>query len=116
MKSLRRDAMFYHADSDTCLSIVKTAYEELMIGQTLRHYYYKLLSHGAIELYPMASSGLRAYQYVSRLLVDAREQGLLPWEAVIDPGRRSFTHNYYNSVDEYVDYETQSGFALDVWR
>lgn len=111
-----REATFEHADNETCLNQIKKLYEEYGSGQTLRHYYYKLLSSGALRLTQKENSGDNAYKYVSRLLVEARETGILEWEAVIDPGRRKFTHRSYASLNDYVEAESVSAFRLDPWR
>jgi len=111
-----REATFEHADNETCLNQVLSLYEEYGTGQTLRHYYYKLLSSGALRLTQKENSGENAYKFLSRILVDAREDGKLPWRAIIDPGRRTFTHWSYDSLQEYVEAESSSNFQLDPWR
>lgn len=112
----KNDPTFAHASNETCLSHVIQAYKEVGSGMTLRHYYYKLLSCGAIRLLPNTKSADNAYKFASRLLTDARQKGLLPWYAVIDPGRRSFTHDYYyRSLEEYVKAESRSAYSLNVW-
>ncbi len=111
-----REATFEHADNETCLTQVIELYERYGSGQTLRHYYYKLLSSGALRLTQKENSGDNAYKFLSRILVDAREDGRLPWGAIIDPGRRTFTHWSYDSLAGYVEAESYSGFRLDPWR
>jgi hypothetical protein len=100
----------------SCLNQVSVLYKQYGTGQTLRHYYYKLLSSGALRLTQKENSGDNAYKFVSRILVDARENGLLPWEAIIDTGRRKFTYHSYSSLESYVRVESRSGFSLDPWR
>jgi hypothetical protein len=90
--------------------------EEGRIGQTVRHYYYKLLSVGAIRLTNHEKSGKNAYQYVSRLLTDARMDDALPWRAVVDPGRRAFTHHAYKSLAQFLEAMQGAWIPVDVWR
>lgn len=111
-----KDATFEHADNETCLNQVREVYETSYYAQTLRHYYYKLLSSGALRLLPIENSGDQAYKFLSRLLVKAREDGRLPWSAIIDTGRRSFPHWSYTSLESYIQAESSSGFILDPWR
>jgi hypothetical protein len=111
-----RKATFWHDDNETCLFQVKAIYERSGLGETLRHYYYKLLSSGAIRLLPVDASSEQAYKWLSRILVDARERELLPWSAIIDTGRRSFRHWSYSSLESYAHAEAHSGYKLDPWR
>jgi hypothetical protein len=107
---------YWSADKKTCLDRVMHEYEQAEIGLTVRHYYYTLLSTGALKKMDIPNSGQNAYKFVSRLLTEVREEGELPWEAVSDPGRRRHTHRAYDSLTGYVEYESQSGFLLDAWR
>jgi hypothetical protein len=108
---------YWHSPDDVCLGAVQRAWvEEGRIGQTVRHYYYKLLSAGHIKLLPHKTSSKNAYNYVSKLLSSARMGEILPWSAVVDPGRRSFTHYYYESLADYLRAELVVWFPVDVWR
>lgn len=111
-----RKATFEHADNETCLAQVRAVYEASYYGQTLRHYYYKLLSSGALRLLPVESSADQAYKWLSRLLVEARETEQLPWAAIIDTGRRSFTYWPNISLASYARSEAHSGYTIDPWR
>ena len=116
--SMRSSKTFKSLSHEECLHVALRAYvEEGYIGQTVRHYYYKLLSAGAIKLLPQHdTSAKNAYAFVSDLLTEARRNGRFSWNAVIDPGRRAFTYWSYNSLREYILIESHSGFMLDVWR
>lgn len=111
-----RKATFEHDDPRLCLAHVRSVYERSRFGQTLRHYYYKLLSAGMIRLLPVEASSEQAYKWLSRLLVEARESAQLPWSAIIDPGRRHFSYFSYPSLESYARAEARSGFKLDPWR
>lgn len=113
---MREPTTFEHADNATCLNQVSAVYERSGSGQTLRHYYYKLLSSGALRLLPVENSAKNAYAFLSRLLVDAREQELVPWAAIIDPGRRNFTYWSHPSLLSYARSEAYSNYTLDPWR
>lgn len=109
---------FLHLADDICLQHAMQAYiDEGRRGQTVRHYYYKLLSSGAITLLPHhQTSGTNASNYVSRLLSEARKNGSFPWGAVVDNGRRSSSYWWYRDMDEYVSTESRSGYKLNPWR
>jgi hypothetical protein len=109
---------FLHLSDSVCLQHAMQAYiDEGRRGQTVRHYYYKLLSSGAITLLPHhQTSGTNASNYVSRLLSEARKNGSFPWDAVVDNGRRSSTYWWYTDMDEYVRTESRSGYILNPWR
>lgn len=87
---------FWHADKKTCLDLIWQDYEDNgLYGHQLRHYYYILISKDALRAPPKtgkADPTDQAYKWVSALLVEARESGQLPWEAIIDTGRRAITH------------------------
>ncbi len=103
------------SDED-CLGYVRRAYvDEGRVGQTSRHYYYKLLGYKAVQLTNHKNSARQAYQYVCRMLVKARRKGLLPWSAVIDPGRRHTTYASWH-LKEYAETKTTSYIMLDMWR
>jgi hypothetical protein len=109
---------FWSDSEAACLKGVQRAYvEEGRNGQTVRHYYYKLLSAGLIRLDPKKSASAKnAYNFVSRILTRARMEDALPWSAVVDPGRRSFGHWSYDSLEQYARAEARSFYRLDLWR
>jgi hypothetical protein len=108
---------YWSASEDECVAGAQRAWiEDGRDGQTVRHYYYKLLSYGLIRLTSHNKSSKNAYNFVSRILNRARHQGVIPWRAVIDPGRRSFTHWHYDNIEEYAETETNSAYRLDPHR
>ena len=112
------DAHFWHAANDVCLQHALQAYsDEGRQAATVRHYYYKLLSSGALRKLPQfANSGEQAYNWVSRFLTTMRDDGKFPWEAVVDNGRRASTYYWYTDLDWYAYTEASSGYKLDPWR
>jgi hypothetical protein len=117
MAPAREKKTYWSLDDAGCLAVILRAYqEEGQIGMTVRHFYYKLLSAGAIRLLEgRNNSAKNAYNYVSRLLTDARLNAQLPWGAVVDPGRRAFTHWGYKSIAQYIRTESHSSFRADIW-
>ena len=77
--------------------------EELISGfsdywpLTLRQIYYQLVSAGTIE------NELRAYAKLSRMLVKARLDGIVPWEALEDRARSSLYSAGWLDSDHFVD-------------
>jgi hypothetical protein len=108
---------FWSLPHGECLAHVRRAYEEEgRIGQTVRHYYYKLLSSGAIRLTTHPKTAKNAYSYVSRLLTDARRADILGWDAVIDPGRRAFIHWAHESLAECIRLNSRAIYRAPIWR
>jgi 5S rRNA maturation endonuclease (ribonuclease M5) len=62
------------------------------------------------------TSKKNAYNWVSGLLTRARDNGLFPWEAVVDNGRRSETYHSYEDMGYYAWAEGNSAYKLDPWR
>lgn len=108
---------FFHADKETCIQQALRAYvEEGRHAITVRHYYYKLLSSDSITLTTAETSKENAYNFVSRLLSEARDNGSFPFEAVVDNGRRAHSYSSFDSVSEYVWNQKRSYYRLDPWR
>ncbi len=113
---MSRQKTYISLSDEECLAYVQQAYvDEGHMGQTSRHYYYKLLGYQAVQTTNHPNSAKQSYHYVCRLLVKARRRGLLPWEAVIDPGRRR-TSYYSWDLPDYVSAKTNSAIRLDLWR
>jgi len=103
-------------DDSKCIDLVQRAYvEEGSDGQTARHYYYKLLGYKAVEFTSHKNSSKNAYAFVCRLLVKTRENGRLPWSAVIDPGRKRTSFSSWD-LREYANAKMKSLIMLDFWR
>ncbi len=84
----------------------------------LRHFYYILLSKEALQLGPQTGKSDpadQAYKWVSSLLVDARENGELPWEAIVDSGRRSFTYYRGRGLESFARSCQHAYYTLDPW-
>ena len=115
-KGRGRPSTAYDMDETTCIQHALMAYhDEGGIGQTLRHYYYKLLSSGAIVL-NAPGAGAKAYNTLSRYLSRARENKAFPWRGIVDPGRRKFVYNESVSLDDYIGDMAVSDYRLDIWR
>jgi hypothetical protein len=102
-----RKSSKYVADNwQAILDVARQTYkDEGSIAQTVRHYYYKILSSGVVKLLtPDGSAAL--YGLICRLLVKAREDRLFPYHAIADPGRRSA--NTYMGVESVEEYSTQA--------
>lgn len=117
---MAKQGCFWHADKKTCLDIVLKDYEENdRYPQMLRHFYYILLSSEAIKLFPQtgkADPADQAYKWVSCLLVDARENGDLPWAAIVDSGRRSFTYHKGYGLESFARGCQHAYYTLDPWH
>ncbi len=114
---MSRQATFWHASPDVCLKAVRQAYHDAWDNAlTVRQYYYRLLSSGALKVDPKQQHSKRqAYQFVSRLLGSARDDGDIPWYMVVDNGQRS--SGYYDSgrLDRYMKIQEYATFTLDPW-
>lgn len=117
---MSKPGCFWHADNKTCLDIVLSDYEENdRYPQMLRHFYYILLSSEALRLYPQTGKAVpadQAYKWVSTLLVDARENGELPWQAIVDSGRRSFTYYKGYGLESFARGCQRASYILDPWH
>jgi hypothetical protein len=105
---------YVSVDKQQCLTHLKRIYEERG-NQTARHYYYQMLGCHAIGLIEHKNSAKNAYAFVCRLLVEARKKGIIPWSAVIDPGRRRTSYSNYD-LKYYAKLKMGSAIMLDFWR
>ncbi len=105
------------SEADCMAGVLRAHREEGRIAQTVRHYYYKLLSAGLLRRLPeYPQSGDRAYKYVVALITAMRRSGALPYEAVADPGRRSFTYLVSESLADGLRASATPVFTVDRWR
>jgi hypothetical protein len=74
-----------------------------------------MLGKHAIGLINHKNSAKNAYAFVCRLLVEARKKGILPWSAVIDPGRRRTSYSS-RDLKYYAKLKMGSAIMLDFWR
>lgn len=75
---------------------------------TVRQVYYQLVSRQVIE------NNRGKYQAVSNALVDARKDGLIPWEWIEDRLRRPRTVSMWGDLADFADTARQS-YRRDVW-
>jgi len=66
---------------------------------TLRQIYYRLVAWGVID------NSDPSYKRLSTVLVDARMEGLIEWEAMEDRSRRILEPNGWEGVESYVEAE-----------
>jgi len=78
---------------------------------TLRQVYYQLVSAGTIE------NRLNAYNKLSRMLVKARLDRIIPWEALEDRARSSLYSGGWSDSDHFVDdqlHDFLTGYRRDL--
>jgi hypothetical protein len=112
-----RQATFWHAANNVCLHVVRQAYHDAWdTALTVRQYYYRLLSSGALKVDPaLPQSKGQAYQFVCRLLGAARDNGDIPWYMIVDNGRRANIYYPDKGIDTYMHGKAAGGFELDPW-
>jgi len=90
--------------------MLRVALDVLSEGQpmTVRQVYYQLVSRQVIE------NSRSAYQGVSRLLVDARRSGEIPWDWIEDRLRRPRTPSMWTDLPEFFQTVRRS-YRRDVW-
>jgi hypothetical protein len=92
------------------LALVALAREILsdLNPQTVRQVYYQLVSRQVIK------NSRTGYQAVSNALVDARREGVIPWEWIEDRTRRPRTVDMWTDLADFV-YTVQRAYRRDVW-
>jgi len=75
---------------------------------TVRQVYYQLVSRQVIK------NNRGAYQAVSNALVDARREGLIPWEWIEDRLRRPRTVSMWNGLSDFAE-TCRRAYRRDVW-
>lgn len=75
---------------------------------TVRQVYYRLVSAQIID------NTRSEYQGVSRALITARQQGIIPWEWIEDRLRRPRQVNMWHNVSDFAKAARQS-YRRDVW-
>jgi hypothetical protein len=76
---------------------------------TVRQVYYQLVSRQVIE------NNRCQYQAVSKALVAARKEGVIPWDWVEDRLRRPRSVSMWSGLSEFAA-DAAASFHLDVWR
>jgi hypothetical protein len=77
---------------------------------TVRSVCYRLFTEGLIE-----SMSVKNTQKVGRLLTRAREEGLVPWEWIVDDGRRPRRADVWDAPRGFAECVNRS-FRLDPWE
>jgi hypothetical protein len=110
---------FWHGSVDDCLALVERAFVEGgRHARSVRHYYYQLANAGLLKTWPKRykTSADNAYDWVSRLLVNARENGRLGWNVVTDDGRRASSYYHSEPLREYIEGIGDSYYTVNIWR
>ncbi len=76
---------------------------------TLRQVYYQLVSRQVLE------NSRSSYQRLSRALVEARQQGLIPWEWIEDRVRRPREVGMWPDVADFLE-TIRHSYRKDVWE
>jgi hypothetical protein len=76
---------------------------------TVRQVYYQLVSRQVIE------NNRSQYQAVSKLLVDARRDGTVGWDAIEDRNRKARHVNMWVDLADYAR-SVRAGYRRDVWN
>ena len=76
---------------------------------TVRQAYYQLVSKHVVE------NNKAQYERVSRILVDMRQSGAIPWWAIEDRNRRPRTVSMWNNLEEFASTAVQS-YRRNVWQ
>jgi hypothetical protein len=90
--------------------IIEAAHEILAAHHpmTVRQVYYRLVSGLVIE------NSLSAYKAVSNALVDARREGLVPWEWIEDRLRRPRRVSMFRDLADFAEAAARA-YRRDVW-
>jgi hypothetical protein len=76
---------------------------------TVRGVCYRLFVAGLID-----SMATKNTQKISRLLVDAREEGIIPWEWIVDDSRRMEGDGGFTDLEQYARI-VQNSYRRDFW-
>ncbi|MBS3919089.1 MAG: hypothetical protein KG012_09380 [Deltaproteobacteria bacterium] len=92
------------------ITIQETAYSILAAHNpmTVRQVYYQLVSRQVIE------NNRGQYQAVSNALVQARQEGFIPWEWIEDRTRRPRSVSMWDNLSDF-GYTVLSSYRRDVW-
>jgi hypothetical protein len=91
--------------------MLKVAVEVLQDGHpmTVRQVYYQLVSRQVIK------NTRSAYQSVSKLLVDARKRGEIPWDWIEDRLRRPRSTSMWSDLPDFFE-TVRRAYRRDVWQ
>ncbi|HOX02656.1 MAG TPA: hypothetical protein PKW32_09840 [Verrucomicrobiota bacterium] len=92
------------------IELIETAKDILSAGHpmTVRQVYYQLVSRQVIK------NSRGQYQAVSNALVDARREGLIPWEWIEDRLRRPRSVDMWSGMAEFGE-TCRRAYRRDVW-
>lgn len=92
------------------LELIDTAKEIMADGypMTVRQVFYQLVSRQVIK------NNLGQYHAVSNALVDARREGVIPWEWIEDRTRRPRHVSMWTGLSEFAD-TCKRSYRLNVW-
>jgi len=77
--------------------------------QTVRQVYYRLVASQVIE------NTISQYKAVSGALVQARQEGLIPWEYIEDRLRRPRAVNMWEDLQDFLQ-DVKRAYRRDVWQ
>jgi hypothetical protein len=94
------------------LDLIEASWEILEDVQptTVRGVAYQLFTRGLIE-----NMGVKCVKNVSRLLVIAREQGIVPWEWIVDETRQEERISSWNGLGDFGETVVR-GYRKDFWK
>jgi hypothetical protein len=94
------------------LDLIATCIEIIAQVQpiTVRGVCYRLFVAGLID-----SMAVNNTQKISRLLVQAREAGLIPWEWIVDDSRRTEREPHWLDLEQYASV-IQRSYRRDFWQ
>lgn len=109
---------FWHGSVKECLEVIQREYADGgEAGWTVRHYKYQLGNTGLLKLDPhYKTSEDNAYNWVVNLLVKAREDGRIPWAAVVDEGRSSPYESPQESLRKHIQAIADDYYWINFWR
>lgn len=90
--------------------LIQKAYDILneIHPMTLRQVYYQLVAKQVIE------NNLNSYQSLSKKLVDARQQGLIPWDWMEDRTREPRRVSMWENLSDFAD-SVKYSYKKDTW-
>jgi hypothetical protein len=86
-----------------------TEYERQGFVLTLRQLYYQFVARSLLE------NTLREYKRLGRIICDARDGGMIDWDAIEDRTREVHTHNAWQSPSEIISDDARC-YQEDLWR
>jgi len=93
------------------IDLIEAAYDVLSEynPMTVRQVYYQLVSRHVID------NKLSEYQKVSRILTDARKEGLIPWDWIEDRVRQPRTISMWGNLQDFMS-TVKHAYRKDIWN